>query len=49
MTGDAAADAEPVDHEPLPEFDPRLDLLAPVVGFDRAVRRRRRSSAATTR
>ncbi|HEY3670921.1 MAG TPA: hypothetical protein VGN51_08305, partial [Acidimicrobiia bacterium] len=21
------------DHEPLPEFDPRLDLLAPIIGF----------------
>ena len=32
MTGDSPAVAEPVDHEPFPEFDPRLDLLAPVVG-----------------
>jgi hypothetical protein len=30
MTGQAHPDD---DHEPLPEFDPRLDLLAPVVGF----------------
>jgi hypothetical protein len=31
MTGDShAVDG---DHEPLPEFDPRLDLLAPVFGF----------------
>ena len=29
MTGQARADD---DHEPLPEFDPRLDLLAPCVG-----------------
>jgi hypothetical protein len=32
MTGDAPAVAEPVDHEPLPEFDPRLDVLAPIAG-----------------
>jgi hypothetical protein len=32
MTGDSAAVAEPGDHEPFPEFDPRLDLLAPVAG-----------------
>ena len=32
MTGDSPAVAEPVDHEPSPEFDPRLDLLAPVAG-----------------
>ena len=32
MTGDSPAVAEPVDHEPFPEFDPRLDLLAPVAG-----------------
>jgi hypothetical protein len=30
MTGRVRADD---DHEPLPEFDPRLDLLAPVFGF----------------
>jgi hypothetical protein len=30
MTGQVTADG---DHEPLPEFDPRLDLLAPLVGF----------------
>jgi hypothetical protein len=30
MTGQADADA---DHEPMPEFDPRLDLVAPLVGF----------------
>jgi hypothetical protein len=30
MTGNADPDA---DHEPLPEFDPRLDLLAPIIGF----------------
>jgi hypothetical protein len=30
MTGTTAADG---DHEPLPEFDPRLDLLAPLFGF----------------
>jgi hypothetical protein len=30
MTGHVAADR---DHEPFPEFDPRLDLLAPLVGF----------------
>jgi len=29
MTGRPGADE---DHEPLPEFDPRLDLLAPVIG-----------------
>jgi len=32
MTGQAQADAGD-DHEPLPEFDPRLDLVAPIVGF----------------
>jgi hypothetical protein len=32
MTGESTAVADPVDHEPLPEFDPRLDLLAPVAG-----------------
>ena len=41
--------AEPVDHEPFPEFDPRLDLLAPVAGvialFGAAVVRRRRLRA----
>jgi hypothetical protein len=30
MTGQVHPDD---DHEPLPEFDPRLDLLAPIVGF----------------
>jgi len=30
MTGHTDADG---DHEPLPEFDPRLDLLAPIIGF----------------
>jgi hypothetical protein len=30
MTGQVHPDG---DHEPLPEFDPRLDLLAPVFGF----------------
>jgi hypothetical protein len=30
MTGTTAADG---DHEPLPEFVPRLDLLAPIIGF----------------
>jgi len=30
MTGQTAADG---DHEPMPEFDPRLDLIAPIVGF----------------
>jgi hypothetical protein len=32
MTGDGDAAAAPVDHEPLAEFDRRLDLLAPVAG-----------------
>jgi hypothetical protein len=31
MTGESRTDADG-DHEPLPEFDPRLDLLAPVFG-----------------
>jgi hypothetical protein len=30
MTGQTPADG---DHEPLAEFDPRLDLLAPIIGF----------------
>jgi hypothetical protein len=30
MTGQTDADG---DHEPLAEFDPRLDLLAPIIGF----------------
>ena len=32
MTGEARPDV-PHDHEPRPEFDPRLDLIAPVFGF----------------
>jgi len=32
MMGEPARIDEPVDHEAVPEFDPRLDLLAPVAG-----------------
>src|SRR5437016_6289806 len=32
MTGESNT-VVPHDHEPLPEFDPRLDLLAPVLGI----------------
>ena len=34
MTGQTDDEPSPDgDHEPLPEFDPRLDLLAPIIGF----------------